>query len=159
MWGYPLTDLFEPERDHLDLTVAIVEAFVSRNSISPDALPALIASTHAALAGLGQGAEPVEEVEDFTKSKAEIRKSIGPDALISFLDGKPYKSLKRHVSTHGLTMDEYRARFGLPDDYPSVSPAYSAARSALAKSMGLGRKAGEPAPKRGRKPKAAPAAE
>lgn len=155
-----MTDHFEPDRDHLDLTVAIIEAFVSKNSISPEALPGLIASTHAALAGLGQGDAPVDPVEDHTKSKSEIRKSITADSLISFLDGKAYKSLKRHVGTHGLTMDEYRARFGLPDDYPTVSPAYSAARSALAKSMGLGVGGRKPpkAEKPARKPKAAKAA-
>lgn len=137
----------------LVLTSDIIAAYVSNNKIDPDALPSLIASTYAALTGVG---EPVAEpAEDHTKSKAEIRKSIQPDGLISFIDGKTYKSLKRHVGTNGMTMDEYKARFGLPKDYPSVSPNYSAARSALAKSMGLGRKPGEPAPaRRGRKPKA-----
>lgn len=159
-----MTDFFEPERDHLDLTVAIVEAFVSRNAISPDALPALISSTHAALSGLIHGAAPVEPVEDHTKSRAEIRKAISDDGITSFIDGKKYKTLRRHITTHGMTIDEYRARFGLPEDFPMVAPAYAAARSALAKSMGLGQGGRQP-PKaekptrKPRAPKAAPAAE
>ena len=83
---------------------------------------------------------------------AQIRKSITPDALISFIDGKSYKTLKRHLPTHGTTVDEYKARFGLPKDYPTTAPAYSEARSAMAKALGLGQggrkgKAAAPAPK------------
>ena len=70
---------------------------------------------------------------------AQIRKSITPDALTSFVDGKRYKTLKRHLSKHGLDPHSYRAKFGLPTDYPMVSPSYSEARSALAKNIGLGR--------------------
>lgn len=156
---------FEATPDVLDLTADIIAAYVSNNKISAEALPDLIASTHAALSGLTHGAEPVEEVEDFTKSKAEIRKAVSEDGITSFLDGKKYKSLKRHITTNGMTVDEYRERFGLPDDFPMVAPSYSAARSALAKSMGLGvggRKPKAPTPKPTRKPRAAkpaPAAE
>ena len=95
-------------------------------------------------------------------SKREITKSITDDALISFVDGKPYKTLKRHLSRHGMDMKQYRERYGLPSDYPSTAPSYSAARSAMAKSLGLGarRKAAPaeaPAPKetKGRAKKAA----
>ena len=73
-------------------------------------------------------------------SSAAIRKSITPDALISFEDGKGYKSLKRTLSIRGLTPDQYRAKWGLPSDYPMVSPNYSAQRSALAHKIGLGKK-------------------
>ena len=82
--------------------------------------------------------------------------------MTSFIDGRSYKSLKRHLSTNGLTPDEYRERFGLPKDYPMVAPAYSAQRSELAKSIGLGRKAAAttPAPEAEPAPAAAaPAAE
>ena len=65
---------------------------------------------------------------------AQIRKSITPDALISFIDGKPYKTLKRHLTGNGMTIEQYRERFGLPRDYPSTAASYSAQRSALAKS-------------------------
>ncbi len=84
-----------------------------------------------------------------------------PDALISFIDGKPYKTLRRHLTAHGLSMEEYRARYGLPNDYPSVSANYSAARSALAKGIGLGQQrrkvevASEPVPEPAAKPKRA----
>ena len=71
---------------------------------------------------------------------AEIRRSIRPDALISFEDGKSYKALKRHLTTRGLTVDQYRAKWGLPNNYPTVLPAYSRARSELAKAAGLGQK-------------------
>jgi predicted transcriptional regulator len=76
---------------------------------------------------------------------AQIRKSITRDALISFEDGKPYKTLKRHLTTFGLTIEQYRAKWGLPADYPTVAPSYSEARSAMAKALGLGQG--------GRKPK------
>ncbi len=118
-------------------TAAIVSAYVARNSVPPGEMPALIASTHAALAGLGAPAAPSEpEVERPTP--AQIRKSVTPDAITSFLDGKPYKTLKRHLGTHGLTPEQYRERFGLPVDYPMVCSTYAAQRSELAKSSGLG---------------------
>ena len=96
--------------------------------------------TYAALSGVGQqaGDEP-EAVVKLTA--AQIRKSITPDALISFIDGKPYKMLQRHLTAHGLTTNAYRERFGLPLNYPMTALSYSAARSALARKMGLGRKA------------------
>lgn len=90
----------------------------------------------------GVGAQPVaiaklEPIVD-KPSAAEIRKSITPDHLISFEDGKPYKMLKRHVGKLGMTFDQYRAKWGLPADYPSVAASYSARRSELAKENGLG---------------------
>jgi len=96
-------------------------------------------------------AEPSEsarpgEVDVVAKpTAAQIRKSITPDALISFIDGKPYRMLKRHLNTHGLTAKSYQERYGLPTNYPMTAPSYSAARSALATKMGLGRKAPAPA--------------
>ena len=100
-------------------------------------LPALIRATHDALAGIG--APPAPTVETVTKATpAQIRKSITPEALISFEDGKPYKTLKRHLTTHGMTVAEYKAKWGLPNDYPTTAPAYSEARSKMAKALGLG---------------------
>ena len=76
-----------------------------------------------------------------------MRKSITPDGLVSFVDGKSYKTLKHHLSRHGMDMAAYRERYGLPNDYPSVSPNYSQARSEMAKSLGLGaRRKSEDAP-------------
>ena len=121
----------------IDYTVNIVARYVVANHVPVAELPALIASVHAAIAGLGRVAPAeVEQVEQPTA--AQIRKSITPDALISFIDGRPYKTLKRHLTGHGLTPDSYRARFGLGADYPMTAPSYSAQRSALAKSLGLG---------------------
>ena len=70
--------------------------------------------------------------------KRQVNKSITPDGLISFVDGKPYKTLKRHLSRHGMDMKAYREAYGLPNDYPSVAPNYSAARSEMARKLGLG---------------------
>ena len=136
--------------DHVELAADIVSAYVSNNSIPVADLASLIASVHAALVGLRQAPATVEEPEKTRATPAQIRKSVTPDALISFIDGKPYKSLKRHLTRHGLDAHGYRERFGLPTDYPMVSASYSAARSALAKNLGLGqqrrRPAEEPAP-------------
>ncbi|WP_020091261.1 MucR family transcriptional regulator [Methylobacterium sp. 285MFTsu5.1] len=130
----------------IELTSDIVAAYVSKNSVQPADLPALLAKVHAALSGLsGTSASAVPTVEKATP--AQIRKSISPDALISFLDGKSYKTLKRHITGAGLTFEEYRERFGLPRDYPSTAANYSAQRSALAKSAGLGQQRRNAAPK------------
>ena len=123
----------------------IVAAYVSNNPVPAAELPALIAKVHAALAGLsGPGpaaAEPEAEVEQPTPS--QIRRSITDAGIVSFIDGKPYKTLKRHLTKHGLDMVGYRERYGLPHDYPSTSVNYSAARSQLARTLGLGRKTGQ----------------
>ena len=74
-----------------------------------------------------------------------IKKSVTPDYIISLEDGRQYKSLKRHLSSKGLTPEEYRTKWGLPSDYPMVAPSYSAKRSELAQSLGLGRKPKETA--------------
>ena len=129
--------------DMLALASDIVSAYVSNNRVSPAELPALIGSVHAALGSIAGGttasgadaaAETVEK-----PTVAQIKKSIRPDGLVSFIDGKSYKTLKRHLTKHGLDPHSYRAKFGLPSDYPTTSAAYSEARSALAKQIGLGR--------------------
>lgn len=131
----------------IGLTADVVAAFVGNNSVAVTDIPNLIKTVHAALSGAEAPAlEPAEETVKPTAG--QIRKSITPDALISFLDGKPYKTLKRHLTTHGVTIAEYKAKFGLPNDYPTTAPAYSEARSAMAKALGLGqggRKAKAPA--------------
>jgi predicted transcriptional regulator len=122
---------------HIDLATDLVAAYVSNNSVPAAELPALIANIYSALSGLGQGGAS-EALAVEKPMPAQIRKSITPDALISFIDGKPYKTLKRHLNRHGMTIDEYRTRYGLPRDYPSTAASYSEQRSALAKSLGLG---------------------
>lgn len=124
--------------DYIERTVDVVAAYVSNNSLPSADLPALIASIHEALNAIGSGpvAPATESVERPTP--AQIRKSIRPDGLVSFIDGKSYKTLKRHLTKHGLDPQSYRERYGLPADYPTTSANYSAQRSALAKSLGLG---------------------
>ena len=105
----------------------------------------MAALVHKALGSVGQPAVAAEP-EAPKPDKAAIRKSMSSDFLTSFIDGRKYKSLKRHLSTKGLSPDEYRIRYGLPKDYPMVAPSYSAQRSELARSLGLGRKAAAPTP-------------
>ncbi|RUX23372.1 MucR family transcriptional regulator [Mesorhizobium sp. M7A.F.Ca.US.011.01.1.1] len=128
----------------IELTADVVSAFVSNNPVPVGDLPALISQIHAALKGTaGGGAAP--DKSGALKPAVPIKKSVTPDYIVSLEDGKKFKSLKRHLATHhNLTPDEYRTRWGLPADYPMVAPNYAAARSALAKTMGLGRKPKEP---------------
>lgn len=143
----------------LDMTVGIVANYVAHNRIGPESLPSLITSTHAALANAGSSVVVQEEAVE-KPSTAQVRRSISDAGLTSFIDGKIYQSLRRHLTTHGFTPESYRATFGLRSDYPMVSPAYSAKRSALAKALGLGqgghksKGSGDGVPKRGRRPKA-----
>lgn len=122
--------------EFIDLAADIVSAYVSKNNVPVAELPGLIAAVHASLSGLGQPA--ATPVEDHKVTAAQIRKSVTPDAIISFIDGKPYKSLKRHLTSNGTSPDEYRQKYGLPRDYPMVAATYAAQRSELAKSLGLG---------------------
>jgi predicted transcriptional regulator len=119
-----------------NLTAEIVAAYVSQNRLAPSELEALIKSVHRALTSLGQEPAELERVEK--PSPAAIRRSIRPDGLVSFIDGRTYKMLKRHLTTHGMTPAEYRERFGLPGDYPLTAPAYSQQRSEVARAAGLG---------------------
>lgn len=129
----------DQQSDLLELTVQIVEANVEGAAMSAEDISALIRSVYDALAGLGQ--EPKEEPEAKPEPAVSVRKSLSnPDHIISLIDGKPYKTLKRHLSTHGYTPDEYREAFNLPANYPMVSPSYSAKRSEMAQSIGLGKK-------------------
>ena len=129
------------------LTVDLVSAYVSNNPLPIAELTGLIASTYASVAALSKGTASAEIVAEAAKPSANvIKRSITPDGLISFIDGKTYKTLKRHLTGNGLSPDQYRTKYGLPRDYPMVSENYSAQRSALAKAIGLGQtgKAGAP---------------
>lgn len=128
------------DADLLELTTLIVTNHVSNNSVHTADLAKLISSVHAALAGLDAPVQaPPEEPEH--KAAVSVRKSLASDQhIVSMIDGKSYKTLRRHLSSHGLTDKDYRARYGLPADYPMVARAYSAARSAMAQAIGLGRK-------------------
>ncbi|OJY60542.1 MAG: transcriptional regulator [Sphingobium sp. 66-54] len=127
------------------LAADIVCAHVSNNSVAISDLPQLIQNVHAALAGLS---EPVAEPIEKQVPAVSIRASIKPDYIVCLEDGKKLKMLKRHLMTHyQMTPDDYRAKWGLPADYPMVSPNYSEQRRALAKTIGLGRKPGKRARK------------
>jgi predicted transcriptional regulator len=143
----------------IELTAGVVAAYVGNHQIAASDLPGLIRAVYAAFADDpdASGAPSTQQL-----TKAQIRKSVTPDAIISFEDGRRYKMLRRHLATHHLTPDGYRAKWGLPSDYPMVAPAYRAERSAWAKTRGLGRKDAPPeppapGPKRVRKPRRAKA--
>ncbi|MER8462038.1 MucR family transcriptional regulator [Mesorhizobium sp. M1396] len=140
-----MTEKAESNADNLiELTAAVVSAYVSNNPVPVGDLPTLIDQIHAALKGTaGGGVAPDKSA--VLKPAVPIKKSVTPDYIVSLEDGKKFKSLKRHLATHyNLTPGEYRTKWGLPADYPMVAPNYAAARSALAKTMGLGRKPTEP---------------
>lgn len=109
-----------------------------RNRVAPDEVGGFVIDIHAALRGLGV---PVAEPEKIPAgpSPAHVKKSISKDGLVSFIDGRSYQALKRHLTAPGMTPEDYREKFGLPPTYPMVAQAYSAKRSALAKANGLGR--------------------
>lgn len=125
----------------IELTADVVAAYVSNNPVPAGELPNLIADVHAALGRVGGVAEqaPVEK----PKPAVNPKKSITDDYIVCLEDGKKFKSLKRHLMTHyNLTPEQYREKWGLDPSYPMVAPNYAAARSQLAKEMGLGRKRG-----------------
>jgi predicted transcriptional regulator len=123
--------------DLIDLAADIVSAYVSNNSLPVGELPALIADVHRALNNTQRGMQEPEA--EPLKPAVNPKKSVFPDYIVCLEDGKKFKSLKRHLRTHyDLSPEEYREKWGLPPDYPMVAPNYAAARSALAKKMGLG---------------------
>ena len=131
-----------------ELATEIVSAFVANNKVAVGDLSKLIGDVHAALQQTTTGGQKAEEKP--LEPAVSIRRSVQPDHIVCLEDGKKFKSLKRHLMTdHGLTPQDYRQKWGLPRDYPMVAPTYAAARSELAKQMGLGqsrRKAAEPEP-------------
>ncbi|PHR21187.1 MAG: transcriptional regulator [Sphingopyxis sp.] len=124
----------------ITLTSDIVAAHVSNNSVAVSDLPLIISSVHGALAGLsGQAAEQARP-----EPAVPIKSSIKPDYVVCLEDGKKLKMLKRHLMTHyGMTPEDYRAKWGLPNDYPMVAPNYAEKRRQLAKAIGLGKKKGK----------------
>jgi len=125
-------------RDELiELAADIVSAYVSNNVVAVSDLSKVIVDVHAALRSIATG--EAEAKAEPQKPAVPARKSITPDYIICLEDGKKFKSLKRHLRTHyDLSPEEYREKWGLAMDYPMVAPNYAAARSALAKQMGLG---------------------
>ena len=122
----------------IEMTADLVVAYVTKNHVRAAELPNLISTVHASLAGMGS--EPkAAPVAAKLVPPVSIKKSVTDDYLISLEDGKQYQSLKRHLSKHGLTPEEYRTKWGLPADYPMIAPAYARKRSELAKGIWFGR--------------------
>jgi predicted transcriptional regulator len=132
-----------PNTNLIEYASIIVQAYVGNNRASVSDVAALVRDVHATLAGLGRtGSEPAATT---LKPAVPIKKSITPDYVVCLEDGKKLKMLKRYLRTrYKLTTDEYRAKWGLPADYPMVAPNYSTRRSEFAKKIGLGRKRGAP---------------
>jgi predicted transcriptional regulator len=123
---------------NIDRTTRIVAAYVANNSVPLNGIAGLIADVHKAVVSAESGTAPAGTPTSITKTPAEIRASVKPDALISFEDGRSYKTLRRHLTMRGLSPEQYRTKHGLPPDYPLVSANYSKQRSELARSLGLG---------------------
>lgn len=131
---------FSMKETFITLTSDIVAAHVSNNDVAIADLPDLITNVYTALANLG---EPVEVEEPKPQPAVAIRNSIKPDYVVCLEDGKKLKMLKRYIRTNfNMSPEEYRARWGLPADYPMVAPNYAEKRRDLAKKIGLGRKPG-----------------
>ena len=121
-----------------ELTAEIVAAYVANNPVPAANLADLIATVHTAVSGLSQSTAPAVAAPT---PAVNPKRSVHADYVVCLEDGKRFKSLKRHLMTHyELTPEAYREKWGLPRDYPMVAPKYAAARSELAKKMGLGRK-------------------
>ena len=130
----------------IEMTADIVSAYVGNNAVSAGELPNLIQSIHRALASVSTGTEVVEQAPK--EPAVPIKRSITAGFLICLEDGRKFKSLKRHLRTkYNMSPEEYRAKWGLPKDYPMVAPDYAKARSDLAKQMGLGQ-GGRQAPRK-----------
>jgi len=121
----------------IELTAEIVSAYVSNNTVPAGDIPALINQVHAALSRVS--GNPAELPSEPLKPAVSLKKSITPEYIVCLEDGKKFKSLKRHLRTqYNMTPEQYRDKWGLSADYPMVAPNYAAARSQLAKQMGLG---------------------
>ncbi len=150
----------------VELAAELTAAWLANPNTRTNAedVPAFLLSMHAAVAQLSGAATSVapEEAAQAYEPAVTVRKSLAsPDHIISLIDGKPYRTLRRHLASNGLTPEEYRARYNLKADYPMVAPSYSEARRTMAKLIGLGRKPGQTAekatddsPKPPRKPRA-----
>ncbi len=158
----------ENELNAIELATELTIAWLSNPNTRTDAqsVPEFLGSMHAAIARLADAADAAEpasaEPMDYAPAVSARKSLASHDHIVSMIDGKPYKTLRRHLATHGLTPEEYRARYKLKADYPMVAQSYSESRREMAKKIGLGRKPGTKAPaaktKGGRNSKAGAAA-
>jgi len=133
--------------DLLRMSVEIVSAYVSNNSIAATQVPDVINTVYGALNSIN--GQTVFKSSESQKPAVSVRRSVNPDYIVCLEDGKKLKMLKRHLrAAYGMSPDEYRAKWGLPSDYPMVAPNYALQRSAFAKKIGLGRKKGQKMPRR-----------
>lgn len=141
----------EAKMNTVELATEITIAWLGNqnNRVTADDVPVFLRTVHATLTeiesgksaiGIGTGGD--NETEHHEPAVSSRKSLASKDHIISLIDGKPYKTLRRHLSTHGLTPDEYRKRYNLKSDYPMVAPTYSETRRAMAKKIGLGRKPG-----------------
>lgn len=121
----------------ITLTAEIVSAYVTKNRLPQGGLAELIASVSGSIRKLG---DPAPSPEPARAPAVNPKKSVHADYIVCLEDGRKFKSMKRHLALHGLTPQQYRVKWGLPADYPMTAPNYSAARSAMAKDIGLGQK-------------------
>jgi predicted transcriptional regulator len=138
----------------LELTCQIVAAYLANQPVMLADLPVVIQTVHQALRGVGQATTP--EAKPAPAPAVSVRRSVTPEYLVCLEDGMRMTMLKRHLRTaHGLTPEEYRAKWGLAWDYPMTAPHYAEQRSAFARKIGLGRMKSVP---EGSKPRNGPAA-
>jgi predicted transcriptional regulator len=125
----------------LRMTASVVSAYVGHNELPPMQIPDVIKTVYGSLTSLGRAGG----ARDMPRPAVPIRRSITPDYIVCLEDGRKLKMLKRHLrTTYNMTVDDYRQKWGLPLDYPMVAPNYAKQRSAFAKRIGLGRRAGRP---------------
>ena len=128
-----------PAEEILRMTAEVVSAYLSNNLLPANQISEVIQTVHTSLNALGAGR--TDSSVEPPKPAVPVKKSVTPEYIICLEDGKKFKSLKRHLRTHyDLSPEEYREKWGLPHDYPMVAPNYAAARSDLAKRMGLGQR-------------------
>ena len=138
------------ETNTIELATELTIAWLSNPNTrtSADDVPAFLQSMHNAVTALGSNVDvaPADAASpDYTPAVTARKSLASKDHIISMIDGKPYKTLRRHLATNGLTPEEYRERYGLKKDYPMVAENYSESRREMAKKIGLGRKPGQPA--------------
>ncbi|MEE2968923.1 MAG: MucR family transcriptional regulator [Pseudomonadota bacterium] len=130
------------QNEILRMAVDIVSAYVGNNTVATDQVPDVISSVYASLSSL-DGLQSEANAEPL-KPAVSVRRSVNPDYIVCLEDGKKLKMLKRHLrAAYNMTPDDYRAKWGLPADYPMVAPNYASQRSEFAKKIGLGRKKGQ----------------
>jgi predicted transcriptional regulator len=138
-----MTDMEDNTLSTIEMTTDVVAAYLSNNTVSAAELPGLIQSIHQALTAVASGGAPAPVAAP--EPPVSIRRSLTPDFLICLEDGRKFKSLKRHLRTKfDMSPEDYRAKWGLPKDYPMVAPNYAKTRSDLARAIGLGQGGRQP---------------